>query len=131
MIHTSPHEANLIQQAIAKQAKGQYKWAYLIFDLVQQKRDLHISYKDIATWLGSEGFHIRENALRKSMWDYRKRISATKDSLIKPEPKVNQQFKGNKLLFSSDNPEDLSELLRERTLKTQQKNTGFDLFDEL
>lgn len=131
---TTDTEKELIKQAIEKRSANKYKWAYLLFDMIEQRRSINISYADIANWLSNEGLTISENTLRKQVWGYKKQIHTTSKSISIHAKPVTAP-----LPFppSADSAADkkgalnLNEELRLREKNMKDKSAGFDAFEGL
>ncbi|MGM9512450.1 hypothetical protein ACS5NO_32260 [Larkinella sp. GY13] len=133
---TTENEKAIIKEVIRRKTARKYKWAYLLAELIEEKKASQRSYGDLAEWLSKEGLEIRENTLRKLMWDYHRKVKPMDQGLNQPkqytietimkEPEQN----GSAVKGSAPTPSyDLNEVLRNREQQLKIRNAGFDAFD--
>ncbi|WP_035362054.1 hypothetical protein [Dyadobacter alkalitolerans] len=138
---TTAQEKEIIEQVIQMRTANKRKWAYLLYDIIEEKLSRNISYENIAKWLSDEGLSINENALKQLIWSYKKKIkklehgkenqNLIREITVKKSSSFNEEKKVNIDQNLDENLDDLNQRLQRGSEQLKKKNTGFDAFDDL
>lgn len=138
---TTAQEKEIIAQVIQMRTANKKKWAYLIYDTIEEKLSMNMSYESIAKWLSEEGLVISINALKNLIWYHQKKLEKLeqkkknlnlgKQTPIKPPLLKNEENKSSLDDKSDENLEDLNLRLQRGADQLKKKNLGFDGFDDL
>lgn len=80
-METTEKEKAIIEQIIRKKENNEYKWAYLLFPIVEEKMALKIPFSDIAKWLSANGLQMKENTLKNAVWRYKKGLKTENNKI--------------------------------------------------
>lgn len=138
---TTAQEKEIIEQVIQMRSAGKRKWAYLLYDMIEEKISRNMSYENIAKWLSDEGLSINENALKQLIWSYKKQLKKLENAKEKKNlakqiivQKSTQLKEEKKVVIEEkqeDTNEDLNLKLQRGSEQLKKRNSGFEKFNDL